>query len=431
MLDAPFFGVLASRLLIVEDTTCETMWTDSVSIGYNPEYVDSISDHELKGVWVHEVLHVAGGHCWRIGMRNPEDWNEAADYAINPIVVAGGYVLPQGVLLDARYDGLPAEMVYELLKKDRPPKPQPSKGQPQDGKGQQQPGDSGAGDAGDPGDDKSDEGSGDASAPDDAAGGKPSKKGSKGTGKSKQGDGQGGESGTDEVKAPKRAGEVRKAPEGVDVKTLQEEWKTAVNNAAVFAASQGDLPGYLKDFVDSVKQPTVDWKEALWQFVQQSFYSPDYRWTRPNRNYMPSGLYLPSLVGEEMPEMVVAEDTSFSVFPALTRQFRSELSAIMEQMKPRKIYHLQADTRITKIAELEPGDAFDFEVAGRGGTDFRPVFKWVNTEGHEPCCLLYMSDLDGPFPEREPDYPVLWVCPPGSPSPPWGVKLEMSFDEYN
>lgn len=433
MLDAPFLGVLASRLLIVEDPTCDTMWTDSISVGFNPTWVASISDHELKGTWVHEVFHVANGHCWRIGMRNPEDWNEACDYAINPIVIEGGYVLPEGALRNVKYDGLPAELVYEMLKQDRESKPEPkkSKGQPQDDSGQQQ-GEQGAGDAGDSGEGDSEEGGGDAADSDDAGSdGKPSKEGSEGKGKGQQGEGQGGESGSaGKPKAP-RAGEVRPAPAGTDVKQLAEEWKMAVNNAAFFAASQGDLPGYLKDFVDAVKKPSVDWKEALWQFVQQSFYSPDFRWTRPNRNYMPSGLYLPSLVGEDMPEMVVAEDTSYSVFPALTRQFRSELSAIMEQMKPRKIYHLQADTRITKVTEMEPGDDFDTEVAGRGGTNFKPVFKWVDNEGHEPCCLLYMSDLDGPFPDREPDYPVLWVCPPGSPNPPWGVKLEMSFDEYN
>lgn len=430
VLDAPFFGVLASRLVIVEDLTCDTMWTDSVSVGYNPAWVDTISNAELKGTWVHEVLHVANGHCWRMGMRNPEDWNEAADEAINPIIDAAGYILPEGVLRNPAFKGMPAELIYEKIKKLRPqspPKPQPSQGKPEDGK-DQQPGDTGQQD------DKS-EGSGQDNV------GKPAKKGGKGKGKGKaagddkaQAPEQGSESdssGPQAPKAPPRAGEVRPAPQGVDQKELEQEWKVAVNNAANFAASQGDLPGYLKDFIDELKKPSVDWKEALWQFVQQSFYSPDFRWSRPNRNYLPSGLYLPSLVGEDMPEMVCAEDTSFSVYPALTRQFRTELQAIIDQMRPRKLFHLQADTRITKIVEMEPGDEFDMEVAGRGGTDFRPVFTWVDKEGLEPVCVLYLSDMDGPFPEKEPNYPVLWACPPGSPNPPWGIKLEVTFDEYN
>jgi predicted metal-dependent peptidase len=439
VLDAPFFGVLASRLKIVEDPTCETMWTNSVEVGYNPLWVDEQSDAELKGTWVHEVFHVANGHCWRMGNRNPEDWNEAADRSIYRYIIAAGFILPEGVLDDKGFENMPAELIYEKIKKLRPEgQPQPNQqskdGKSQDGQGQPQSGDNGQGDAKD--------GKSDGAGQDDGSdqGGKPSKKCAKGKGKGKgkakddgQAQGQGGasdSSGQQQSKAPPRAGEVRPAPEGVDQKDLEQEWAIAVNNAANFAASQGDVPGYLKEFLDEVRKPTVPWKDALWEFVQQSYNSLDFRWSRPNRNYLPSGLYLPSLVGEQMPPVVIGEDTSFSVYRELTLQFRGEMAAILEQTRPEKIYHLQADTRITKIVEMEPGDEFDNEVAGRGGTDFRPLFQWVEKEFINPACAIYMSDLDGPFPEREPDYPVLWLCPPGSPNPPWGRKLEMSFDQY-
>jgi len=228
----------------------------------------------------------------------------------------------------------------------------------------------------------------------------------------------------------KVAGEVRPAPEGVDKKVLEEEWKMAVGQAEKFATMQGKMPGNLKSFIDSVMQPTVDWKEVLWHFVQQSAAAADYAWNRPNRAYLAAGMYAPSLVGQQMPPMVVAEDTSASVYDQLLKQFRSELKAIIEQMSPEKVYHLQTDTRIAKVTELDPGDDFPKEVFGRGGTDFREPFKWVDKEGHTPACFIYMSDMDGTYPGQEPEYPVLWLCPPGSRNPPWGMKLEMSFDQY-
>lgn len=420
VLDAPFFGVLASRLLIVEDPSCETMWTDGVSVGYNPPWVDEQSDSELKGTWVHEVLHVANEHNLREGKRDHEEWNEACDYAINPIAEAAGFTLPQGVLLNPAYKGMPAELIYEKIKTGKPKAP-PQQSAPQPSK-----------------DGKGDDSGNNSDSKDDASGksGAPSKKPGKGKGKAGKGseDGQGSsgaQDGDSSPKPPKAAGEVRPAPAGVDKKALASDWKVAISNAATFAAAQGDMPGYLKDFLDEVQKPKVDWKEVLWQFVQESIYSPDYKWTRPNRNYLPSGIYLPTLVGEEMPDVVVAEDTSYSVHKALTLQFRGEFGAIVEQMRPRRIHHLQADTRITKVTEMEPGDEFSNEVAGRGGTDFRPVFNWVEKEGHTPACLVYMSDLEGPFPVKEPDYPVLWLCPPGTRiNPPWGTKLEIPFDQY-
>jgi predicted metal-dependent peptidase len=438
VLDAPFFGVLASRLNIVEDPTCETMWTNSVDVGYNPAWVDEQSDAQLKGTWVHEVFHVANGHCWRMGKRNPDDWNEAADRSIYRYIIKAGFVMPDGVLDDKGFENMPAELIYEKIKKPRPeggsPQQQQKGGTPQDGQGQPQAG-SGNGQPDPNGSQK--DGSGQDAGTD--PNGKPDKKGAKGKGKGKakdegQAQGEGDASaptGQQQPKAPARAGEIRPIPEGVDKKDLEQEWAIAVNNAANFAASQGDIPGYLKEFVDEVRKPVTPWKEYLWDFVQRSFNAMDFQWSRPNRNYLPLGIYIPALEGEQMPPIVIGEDTSFSVYRALTLQFRAEMAAIMEQIRPEKIYHVQADTRITKITEMEPGDEFNNEVAGRGGTDFRALFGWVDKEYINPACLIYMSDLDGPFPKDEPDYPVLWLCPPGSPNPPWGTKLEMTFDQYD
>ncbi|MFM0197247.1 hypothetical protein PQQ65_29495, partial [Paraburkholderia strydomiana] len=76
VLDQPFFGALALRLKVVEDPSCKTFWTDSVSIGYNPSYLSQLNDLQTRGVLAHEVLHVAGGHCWRQGDRDPDLWND-------------------------------------------------------------------------------------------------------------------------------------------------------------------------------------------------------------------------------------------------------------------------------------------------------------------------------------------------------------------
>jgi predicted metal-dependent peptidase len=46
---------------------------------------------------------------------------------------------------------------------------------------------------------------------------------------------------------------------------------------------------------------------------------------------------------------------------------------------------------------------------GGGGTDFAPVFEYVEQQGLAPQALVFLTDLYGPFPEREPHYPVIWV----------------------
>jgi predicted metal-dependent peptidase len=49
--------------------------------------------------------------CRRAG-REPELWNRAADFAINPLLVANGFTLPAGSLIDPAFENLSAEEIY-------------------------------------------------------------------------------------------------------------------------------------------------------------------------------------------------------------------------------------------------------------------------------------------------------------------------------
>ncbi|WP_411860362.1 DUF2201 family putative metallopeptidase, partial [Cupriavidus sp. TA19] len=125
ILSQPFFGALLMRLRLVEDPSCKTFWVDGMSLGYNPAYVATLSDLELRGSLAHEVLHPANGHCWRRGVRDPDRWNRACDYAINPLVLNAGLQLPAGALIDGRFLGKSAEEIYAMLRQEGSEQPQP------------------------------------------------------------------------------------------------------------------------------------------------------------------------------------------------------------------------------------------------------------------------------------------------------------------
>lgn len=120
VLDHPFFGVLSLRLDLVENGSVRTLETDGRKLWFNPEYVNTLSKHELQGVVAHEVLHCANGHVWRMEHRNEMQWNHACDYVVNPIVLDAGMVLPQGMLDGTPYKGMSAEEVYERLNQQPP-----------------------------------------------------------------------------------------------------------------------------------------------------------------------------------------------------------------------------------------------------------------------------------------------------------------------
>jgi len=98
ILDAPFFGSLALRMAIKEDSSCETAYTNGTVIGFNPSFIDTLSLDETKGLICHEVMHIAACHHTRRGNRDNERWNIAGDHAINYLIERSGFTLPSNVL---------------------------------------------------------------------------------------------------------------------------------------------------------------------------------------------------------------------------------------------------------------------------------------------------------------------------------------------
>jgi predicted metal-dependent peptidase len=118
IMDSVFFGSLMVRLSPKLEASIPTMATDGKHIYYNPDFVSSITDSELKGVIVHEVMHCAVAHHARKGDRDPRGWNMACDYAINPIVKESGFVLPKDHLDNPSYAGMSAEEIYSMFPQD-------------------------------------------------------------------------------------------------------------------------------------------------------------------------------------------------------------------------------------------------------------------------------------------------------------------------
>ena len=53
-----------------EDSSFDTMATDGQVIKYNPDFVLGLPMEEIKGVLIHEALHVVWGHHLRRGDRH-------------------------------------------------------------------------------------------------------------------------------------------------------------------------------------------------------------------------------------------------------------------------------------------------------------------------------------------------------------------------
>jgi len=90
-------------------------------------------------------------------------------------------------------------------------------------------------------------------------------------------------------------------------------------------------------------------------------------------------------------------------------QFAGEINAIAREAQPESIRVIYCDAVVQAVEEFGPSEPIKLSPKGGGGTDFVPPFKWVEENGIEPKCFIYLTDLCcNSFPQA-PDYPVLWV----------------------
>jgi predicted metal-dependent peptidase len=375
VLSQPFFGALVLRLNVIDDRSCETCWVDGVSLGYNPEYVATLNDLELRGVLAQKVLQVANGHAWRMDARDSRRWSDACAYAINPLVLSAGMQLPKGVLLDYRFLGQSAEEIYGRLTQEN--KEQVRQQSPQNG------------------------------TPDSS--GSSGEQGPQNPGQSDQPtkSGQSGPTGVPGASSPS-CGDVRQYA-GADQPTKDAQWKIAVIQAANAAQMYGKLPGDLQAMVGAAVRPAVDWRAVLQRFAQQST-PEDYSFAMPNRRYLHLGLYLPSLHSPAMADAVFVRDSSGSVFDETQAQFDAEILSVFYSLRPARLVVMDCDTRVTQVQIFERGDSPELlPVLGGGGTAFAAPFERVIADGIDPAFLVYLTDMDGRFPAAIPHYPVLWA----------------------
>ena len=390
----PFFGNTAMKLKLIEDPSISTMCTDGKVIKYSPEFVeDNIMAHNV-GVLAHEVMHVSNGHCLRKGKRDHKLFNVACDYAINPILVDGGFILPDGALLDDAYHGMSAEEIYALLLEEY----------------DQDEGESGGGGDGE-GETSDDSGEGDGQGDGDGGGesGDAGESGESGESGDSLGDwvqenfgDQAGEfeEQKNEDGSSLSESEVREQLEDLTVSNAQSEMRSK---------SQGKGGGGFGSELKGATASAVAWDDVLLPLCQDAL-SDEQTYNRPNRRFIAEDMYMPSYDKSDIKCAVVGLDTSGSVDDRYLRLFKGGLTRIFEEVGFDTIYVVDFTDTVERVTEYNRGDEFDMSDRFWGGTHFASVTDWIDEEGINPSMLIYMTDGLGRAP-LEPDYPVVWCLP--------------------
>ena len=446
--DQPFFGSLALRLPIRADAGRETLASDGREIRYSHAWIADNDADLVKTAIARVVLACALKHHTRRGERNPEHWQHASQLVTHGLLRDAGFALPA----DAEaWDGISVEQAYDRL-------PEPQEG---DGEGSDSPSSTSGStaDATGPHPGTSDDGDGDdpAAAPEDGSpqlqdppgegggddGAGPADASDDGDHESQASADGNGQSDTPASRDPSGTGEVMDAPacddgdtgagDGPpDIADEEQAWDEAMHQALSLAKAQGKAPGAVEETIRDAHRSTLDWRSLLRRYMTDAA-ARDYSWSLPNRRFIDSGLYLPSIRSEGMGTLAVIIDTSGSVDTDALAAFWSEVREVASEIEPERVIVLQVDAAVQDEEHYAPGDLPEqIVVKGRRGTDFRPGFARLAEQGIQPGVCLYFTDMDcDRYPEAEPPFPIVWAdwstgAVPWSRAPPWGEHIRVN-----
>ena len=115
--------ILMGNNAVIDDDI--TAYTDGVNKKYGRKFISKLTDEELRGLVLHESLHVALKHMSRFKSEfkdNPTLINASADYVVNDVIVSledkSLCKLPQGGLYDAKFHNWSVKQVYDYLKQE-------------------------------------------------------------------------------------------------------------------------------------------------------------------------------------------------------------------------------------------------------------------------------------------------------------------------
>ena len=196
--------------------------------------------------------------------------------------------------------------------------------------------------------------------------------------------------------------------------------------------SAGSGSGSFQEMLEITKKSRGDYRKFLRQFAvlreelkldQTSFDYIYYSYGMEHYGNIPLIEPLEYSEVNRLEELVIAIDTSGSCTSEMVEQFLAETYAILSEkenfFEKMNVYLIQCDCCIQNVTHITSRSDWEMcgkyvEIQGRGGTDFRPVFGYIEKLKQKRAlknlrALVYFTDGDGIYPEQRPEYETAFV----------------------
>ena len=246
----------------------------------------------------------------------------------------------------------------------------------------------------------------------------------------------------------------------VGVSALEARWSEISRRMQMdmetFSKRQGDRAGNLMQNLRDVNREKYDYTSFLKKFAvmgeamkinDDEFDYVYYTYGLQLYKKMPLIEPLEYKEIKRIREFVIAIDTSGSVAGEQVQTFLQKTYNILLSTESFfskiNVHIIQCDATIQEDAKITSREEFDtylksMKLRGLGGTDFRPVFTYVDwlrekKEFRNLKGLIYFTDGWGTFPAQKPDYETAFVFVDDGVNnyevPPWAIKLVLQKEE--
>jgi predicted metal-dependent peptidase len=372
----PFLGYMTTRLMPRLATPQDGVMTAAVApdgtLILCDEFVDKLTEPQLRFVLAHEVMHPALGFWERLQSRDLQRFNVAHDYAINALLkefsarAGNGMEMPSAGLYAVEFENMAAEEIYNKL-------------------------------------------------------GKPSKSALSmmdcRIDLSSTSDGQ-------------AAGQGDQAAQ----RNLQRTWQTALEAARQTHEAQlgqGHMPGSLLALLDEIKDPKVTWQTVLSAWLGENGCKADTTYMRPSRRSEAAGETLPGVLRTGLPDVTIVWDTSGSM-NGLAGEILSEVDSITSELGLTVRLMICDAALHADVEGLDKAEDFLPHIKGGGGSDFNPAFDKLQGEGNSSVVLAFTDGYIS-VPSSQPPTlgGVLWVLTQSGVRPaPWGEAIKLTRDGF-
>ena len=208
------------------------------------------------------------------------------------------------------------------------------------------------------------------------------------------GDGGNGSEGFDEPIDAHEDGDFADDPDEKD--KLEKQIDDANRQGEILARKLAGKGGGGRDIFGTAKERVTSWTEAMQDWITSiSVGDENSRFSPPNKRMLASGFVMPSHFTESVGEIIIAADTSGSMYPYYRLLF-GEIARICQQVKPEAVRVIWWDTAVCAVQEFKPADyeqiATSLAPKGGGGTTPQVVVNYITKNKINAKAIVWLSD---------------------------------------